>query len=287
MRRLKGFTLVELLVVISIIALMMAILLPALSKARETAKRVVCASNLKSIMAGNLVYSQMFDGTFAPIGSYDKATDGSGSWVLTNWPSNKVFMNILAKGKRSDAPTTVGSYAAPKSSVLYCPSDEITKNVYNAVQGVSWSYGYNGTEFVLPHGDITNPQQCWVNFPWPVRPYSIGQNAESLRRSSEKLAFVDGIDWWCAWPGANNTLKWDIVGQATIDVYRGSAPKVYGPTFYRHNQGANVAFYDGHASWMKKQEIFVMSDWNASCIQPGMWVVDLGLYRQWHGCNNP
>jgi prepilin-type N-terminal cleavage/methylation domain-containing protein len=45
----KGFTLIELLVVISIIAILMAIMIPALRKARESAKTVVCASNLRQI----------------------------------------------------------------------------------------------------------------------------------------------------------------------------------------------------------------------------------------------
>ncbi len=52
-----GFTLVELLVVISIIALLMAILLPALARAREQAKRIVCLSNLKQLTLAWMTYA--------------------------------------------------------------------------------------------------------------------------------------------------------------------------------------------------------------------------------------
>ena len=56
-RKLKAFTLIELLVVIAIIALLISILLPSLSRARELSKRLVCASNIKGIGTSSKIYA--------------------------------------------------------------------------------------------------------------------------------------------------------------------------------------------------------------------------------------
>lgn len=134
----KGFTLVELLVVISIVALLIALLLPSLSKARESARAVQCASGLRQLAIVTTVYGHDFNGNL-----YSVNWSHNGSMTY-NWPY------VLAKAAYLDgryynaynftqAPKPT-AYILPGVSnavppLLYCPSDDKGVQFFSAGGG--------------------------------------------------------------------------------------------------------------------------------------------------------
>jgi prepilin-type N-terminal cleavage/methylation domain-containing protein/prepilin-type processing-associated H-X9-DG protein len=253
----KGFTLIELLVVISIIAVLLAVLMPALNKARELGQRAVCLDNLKEIMQANEVYATKHDGWYAPV-VYDMRPSGGDSCEWFGMPDFRLALNVTAYETTAHMDTT-SSLIMPLA--LSCPADKIIKNPSaNTTQNVLISYAYNYTDW--------KPNGGWL----PGAPYSCGWRSEQINHPAEKLAFVDSIDWWCWWGGANYAVGWDKFGQANISVYKhNSSPEVDGPTIYRHNEGANIAFYDCHTEWRKRFDIYVRADVIAAPQRPGIW----------------
>lgn len=231
MKQSKGFTLIELLVVIAVIGLLMAVIMPALQKAKELGRRVVSTNNMRSFAMANELYSQKWDGWYVP--AYDPSNTNG------HWTRNQDFIDMVGA---SDMDDNVGGYEMPQE--FYCPSDTIVRDdslPWSSVPGsVRISYGMNMTDWPLWGPDaVSDDTYC-------------GFRVTNLKLPAQRIAWGDGNDWWLDYWGADYKIGWDVLGQAFIQDYKDI--NVHGPVIFRHGDGACFAFYDGHAEWLRKED---------------------------------
>jgi prepilin-type processing-associated H-X9-DG protein/prepilin-type N-terminal cleavage/methylation domain-containing protein len=228
-KNLGGFTLIELLVVIAVVAVLMAILLPALGRARKQAKRVVCASQLRQLGMAHVMYQQSHEGYIVP--------------AVQDLGVNEYWYNTLGPYFEHRNVGMGNEYADDLGRrILRCPLDEV---------------GY--PKMLNPHG--TNPEG-WLSYALNSQPTSHvscrnriyagagGNKITKLAQPAQTMLHADFA--YRAWICDSVTLTRNQYGSepgAHYDAMPGypeqnETVKVA----YRHQGRMNILMADGHVT---------------------------------------
>jgi len=245
MHKRKGFTLIELLVVIAIIALLMAIILPALSAVKKKAAATVCLSNTKNLSLAWYMYMGDNDGRI--MSSEDTGTDGNGNYV--GWcgvPLNENGSRM--SNTQTNPPVTdedeirgiqggvLYSYVGD-SGAYHCPADNVRKSIYDRTT-VFVSYGVPMCLYGYPSPGSARYNTQIKTFGEITRPatrYVFVESAET-RNWNSSHHFVIGA------PEYTETTRWGW----------------WGPMAVNHGDSSVLGFCDGHSEVRKWRDRFTI-----------------------------
>ena len=253
-----GFTLIEVLVVVAIIALLVAILLPSLQSARRQAKVMVCAANLRTAGTGLMYYTQA-NKDFYPFG---------GDWAQVIRP----YLQRLSFRKKFDPSEKVrGNDGDPaEAKFLSCPGDPVrhhTREIIEVVGGEqirrSYRLSYGISNFLTDR--LEDPGRTRLGVWYGLLPTS-RRTTTQVKRAGEVLMLTDA--------GNDNIhnrseVQWDF--DVRPDVFdQGEFPKLE----VHHDVGNNFLYADVH---LKFEKILTNLPMDGVPLFPWHWIPIHGL----------
>ena len=217
-RKLKAFTLVELLVVVGIIAILVAILLPALGRARAQANQVTCASNMRQLYTAMQIYASTYNQYVMPSRTW------RGSARENFWCGVNVMGPLYGVRLKSNASSAQVLAAVNRiSKMLDCPSVDRPKSDSTSVLDFTVDYTYNSNlgddRSIKTNPDFNATYVSWASF---KRTTQVPQNV---------VVAVDSTDI-----KQDDDERHRHIADLTTQKRYGGVP---------HRGKANILFYDG------------------------------------------
>lgn len=252
----QGFTLIELLVVIGIIAILAAILFPVFAQAKEKARQITCASNMRQVGIALMMYMQDYDEMYpeehprcanpamgnAPSGDYD----GGLETVDYGSPFEKVIPYIEREDFTGNASETLQLYVCPDDSDPH--GNDITTTGLDLTSGGTSCAAGAGTPYPGVTSYVIN-----AYFLFGLSDSAVPDPSSTIYIAERNFNFCDvHVHPWLGEVFDSSGDTGAILGATPVPICDSANPAIdhsFAIQSNRHSNGANYAFADSHVKW--------------------------------------